>query len=76
MEPICSLSSQVEGTAITHWFLEPETQPEVGEAGYDAGAEILREFFVEQLNKFLSDDLHPHGRKIIEASLDGADVKN
>ena len=28
----------VEGTEISRWFLRVETQPEVGEQGYDAGA--------------------------------------
>ena len=63
---------QIEGTPIGAWFLRVEQQPEVGEAAYDAGAAILNEFFAEQLNKFLDDDLHPTGRKIIEACLDGA----
>lgn len=44
----------------------------MGEAAYDAGAQILTEFFHEQISKFLVDDLDAHGRKIIEACLDGA----
>ena len=31
---------QVEGQTIGHWFLQVETQPEVGEEGYDRGAEV------------------------------------
>ena len=65
---------QVEGTPIGQWFLHVETQPEVGEVAYDAGAAILDEFFHEQLTQFLTDDLHPQGRRIIEACLDGATV--
>jgi hypothetical protein len=65
----------VEGVAIPTWFLRPETQPQVGEKAYDAGAEQLRGFFAEQLNKFLrDDDLHPYGRRIIERCLEGADI--
>ncbi len=65
---------QVEGTVIPHWFLRPETQPEVGEAGHDAGAEQLRKFFHNELDLFLVEDLHPIGRKIVEACKDGATV--
>ena len=64
---------QVEGTVIPTWFLRPETQPEVGVDGYDAGAKQLTEFFHNELQQFLADDdLDPYGRKIIEACLDGA----
>jgi hypothetical protein len=64
----------VEGTVISHWFLQVESQPEVGTEGYDAGAEILYEFFREQLEGFLHEDLLPEGRKIIDACLNGATV--
>lgn len=67
---------QVEGTVIPHWFLRTHTQPEVGEAGYDAGARLLEAFFRNELKQFLADpDLHPFGRRIIEACLEGAGVK-
>ena len=68
-------SVQIEGTAIPNWFLRTETQPEVGEAGYDAGAAQLTEFFHSELEKFLADpDLLPLGKKIIEACYAGVDV--
>ncbi|MFG0254132.1 MAG: DUF4914 family protein, partial [Rhodopirellula sp. JB053] len=63
---------QVEGQTIGHWFLQVQSQPEVGEEAYDEGARILTEFFHEQIRNFLVDDLDAHGRKIIEACLDGA----
>jgi hypothetical protein len=66
----------VEGTEISRWFLRVESQPEVGEEGYDAGARILADFFEKQLRPFLAEnDLNPVGRKIIEACLDGATVQ-
>jgi len=69
-------SLQFEGTHIPHWFLRTHTQPEVGEAGYDAGAEQLTEFYHSELKQFLDDDdLHPHGRKIIEACIANTDIK-
>lgn len=62
---------QVEGATIPHWFLQVETQPEVGKTGYDAGAAILEEFFRKQLAKFQEPDLLPEGRRIIQCMLDG-----
>ncbi|MEM9295042.1 MAG: DUF4914 family protein [Planctomycetota bacterium] len=67
---------QVEGQQIGHWFLQVETQPEVGEEGYDQGAAMLAEFFHEQIRKFQHDDLDPLGKKIIQACLDGASVQD
>jgi hypothetical protein len=61
----------VEGRMIGPWFLEVDKQPEVGETAYDAGAEILEEFFHRELRSFLDDDLHPLGRKIIKCCLNG-----
>jgi hypothetical protein len=65
---------QVAGRNVPRWFLQVETQPEVGEEAYDAGAEILYDFFRSELSKYLVDDLSPLGRKIIEACLAGATV--
>lgn len=66
MKPI-----MVEGRTIGPWFLEVDKQPEVGEAAYDVGAEILAEFFHKELQGFLDEDLHPLGRKIIDCCLSG-----
>jgi len=66
----------VEGTVISHWFLQTETQPEVGTEGYDAGANILYDFFREQLQDFLHEDLLPEARKIVQACLDNATVED
>lgn len=60
----------VEGQTIAPWMLRPELQSEIGPETYDLGAAQLREFFVDQLGKFLVDDLDPLGRKIIEVCLD------
>ena len=67
---------QVEGTIIGHWFLQVETQPEVGEAGYDAGAAILKKFFHEQIRQFTQGGLDPVGERIIQACLDDASVSD
>lgn len=65
---------RIEGTIIPRWFLQVETQPEVGFDAYDKGAKILSDFFYEQIKKFLQPDLDPHGKKIIESCLAGATV--
>ncbi|MFW5698091.1 MAG: DUF4914 family protein, partial [Fimbriimonadaceae bacterium] len=44
---------QIEGTPIQKRFFQVETQAQVGESAYDAGAAQLRGFFYEQLKKFL-----------------------
>ena len=67
-------SFQVEGTPIGPWFRRVESQPEVGEEAYDAGAGQLKRFFAEQLALFDDPDLVPMGRKIIEHCLKGATV--
>lgn len=67
---------QIEGSYIDLGFLRVEEQPEVGIAGYDAGAKILFDFFRDQLTPLLDEqDLNPHGRKIIEACLSNATVE-
>jgi hypothetical protein len=68
-----TLSSMlVEGTEITQEFLQVNTQPEVGDEAYDAGAAILAGFFKKQLEPYLSyPELDPLGREIIECTLGG-----
>ncbi|TVS09276.1 MAG: DUF4914 family protein [Gammaproteobacteria bacterium] len=65
---------QIEGRAIPRWFLQVETQPEVGEEAYDTGAQILYAFFHKNLKQFLDDDLDPRGRDIIQCCLDRGGV--
>jgi hypothetical protein len=69
----------MEGRTLGVWFFEVDQQPEVGTAAYDRGAEILEEFFHQELSQFLVKDLLPTGRKIIECCLSGgtlADYEN
>jgi hypothetical protein len=67
---------RIEGTSIHHWFLEVDTQPEVGPEAFDEGARILRHFFHRQLRKFLHPELDPAGRKIIECCLSDGNVQD
>jgi hypothetical protein len=59
----------VEGRSVPRWFLQTNTQPEVGDAGFAAGAAILQEYFEKHLREFLSPELDPLGREIIEHCL-------
>lgn len=61
---------QVEGRFITRWFLQVETQPEVGEEAYDKGTEILQTFLRKCLREFVTPQLDPLGREIITCCLD------
>ncbi|MEM8530862.1 MAG: DUF4914 family protein [Chloroflexota bacterium] len=64
----------VEGRAIARWFLQVDTQPEVGEEAYDKGAEMLYDFFRKCLADFSDPDMDPLGKRIIECCLDGGSV--
>ncbi len=62
----------IEGSKVPTRFLKVYRQLEVGEAGYDKGADMLYDFFRSELQQFLQPDLDPKGREIIEACLNGA----
>lgn len=66
----------VEGSNIPRWFLQVDTQPEVGEEAYDAGARILTDFFHQWLPGFLKEDLAPLGKQIVQCCLDGGTVED
>jgi len=68
-------SLTVEGTALAKWFLQVNTQPEVGDEAYDSGAAILYDFFERELKPYLEGDLDPLGRRIIECCLNRGDVE-
>jgi hypothetical protein len=64
----------LEGSKIPSRFLKVYNQPEVGFDGYDAGAEILTDFFKSELQKYLKEDLLHTGKRIIDACLSGATI--
>ena len=66
----------MEGRTLGVWFFEVDQQPEVGPAAYDRGAEILDDFFRQELPQFLVPDLLPIGRKIIECCLSGGTLED
>lgn len=65
----------IEGAKIPSRFLKVYKQDEVGYGGYDMGAEKLYEFFKKELQQYLTPELNPLGRDIIEACLRGASVE-
>ncbi len=67
-------SMRIEGITIPKWFLQVDTQPEIGPEAYDRGAEILKSFFHEQVGKFLHPELDPLGKEIIDCCLSGGSV--
>ena len=67
---------QIEGRMVARWFLQVDTQPEVGEEAYDIGAGILNNFFKECLQDFLEPDLDPLGRKIIDCCLQDGTIED
>lgn len=66
----------IEGAKIPSRFLKVYNQIEVGTEGYDAGAEILYDFFRKELVKFKTPELSQTGKRIIEACLDNATVND
>ncbi|MBN1599914.1 MAG: DUF4914 family protein [Bacteroidales bacterium] len=66
----------IEGAKIPSRFLQVHRQIEVGTEGYDAGANILNEFFKSELLKYNKSELSATGNKIIEACLSGASVED
>lgn len=81
-EARCSLlgyslaSVKVDGTSLSRVFLETNLQPEVGNEGYDAGAKMLENFFKRELAKFVTPELDPLGRRIIECCICGGTLKD
>jgi len=65
-----------EGRTIPEWMLRVELQREVQEEGYDAGAEILLEFFHRMLNQFMTPELDDLGKQIIECCLNNGTVED
>jgi hypothetical protein len=66
----------IEGHLVSRWFLQVETQPEVGEEAYDQGEKTLYDFFTDYLKVYLDDHLDPLGRKIIECCMDKGSVED
>jgi hypothetical protein len=68
-------SVKVDGVYMPKELLEVHQQVEVGQEGYDAGSLLLSNFFKKELAKFLTPELHPLGRLIIETCLNEGSLK-
>jgi hypothetical protein len=69
-------SLKVDGQYIRKAFLQPERQQEVGTDGYDKGAAILVDFFKKEASKFMTPELDPLGKQIIECLLRDAPLQD
>ena len=67
---------KIDGQYVRQTFLRPELQSKLGFEGYDAGAKILTDYFKEQLQQFLTDELDPLGRQIIETCLNDGTLED
>ena len=65
---------KVEGTYLARELLEVHRQQEVGQDGYDQGAAILLDFFKKELAKYLTPELDPLGKQIIDCCLNDGTV--
>jgi len=66
---------KVDNQFIRQTFLRPELQSKLGYEGYDAGAKILTDFFKEQIQQFMTDELDPLGRQILELVMKDAPLE-
>lgn len=66
----------IEGRLLSRWFFAVETQPEVGEAAYDAGAEILYGFFHKVLSEYDWHGLTDLGKQILQCCFDRGSVED
>lgn len=67
---------RLEGQYIPQGLLHPYLQPELGTAGYDAGAKLLSDFFKSELEKYLVPELCEEGREIISLCLSDAGLED
>ncbi len=66
----------LDGQSVRRTLLLPDLQSQVGEEAYDEGATILSDFFKQELRAFLTDELDPLGREIIEICLRDGTVRD
>jgi hypothetical protein len=69
-------SLKIDGQEVPKGLLQVDKQDENGTEGFDAGAAILTDFFKKELAKFLTPDLDPIGKKIIETCLNDGTLED
>lgn len=60
---------KIDGNYVPKELLRVERQEEVGNQGFDIGARILQNFFRKELEAFVTDELDPLGKEIIDCCL-------
>ena len=61
---------QVESVSLPSFMMDVSLQNDVGEEAYTKGAEMLREFFAQELEKFNNKDLNATGKRILQCFSD------
>ncbi len=69
-------SIKLHGTTVHRGFLHVNLQNDVGNDAYDAGAEMLTNFFKKEISKYLTEDISPLGKQIIETCLNDGTVED
>ena len=67
---------KIDGQYVRQTFLRPELQSKLGFEGYDAGAKILTDFFKEQLPQYMTEELDPMGRDIIDICMNDGSLED
>jgi hypothetical protein len=67
---------KIDGQLIRPTFLRPDQQSQVGVEAYDEGARMLSAFFKAELAQYLTDELDPLGRQIIEVALRDGSIED
>lgn len=67
---------KIDGQYVRQTFLRPELQSKLGFEGYDAGAKILTDFFKEQLPQYMTEELDPIGRDIIDVCMNDGTLED
>ncbi len=67
---------KMEGVFLPKFLLQVDLQPDVGEEGFMKGAQILKDFFKKTLKEYLTDELDPLGREIIQCCLDDGTIQD
>lgn len=69
-------SLKIEGTYLPKGLLQVNEQLEVGEEAYDQGAQILKDFFKQELKQFQTPELLPLAKDIIDICMDDGTLED
>jgi hypothetical protein len=69
-------SLRIEGTYLPKGLLQVNEQLEVGEEAYNQGAQILKDFFKQELKQFQTAELLPLAKEIIDICMDDGTLED